>query len=210
MATTRLTNSLRDDITKALMKNKYEATMVEFIAEGKALAARLYDVAYPKAVQRKMKVMPKGFFNTDSDIYWNCAGQRHRVPHNGYDYNLMSQIVTQANKPDQIERWRAYTTNDLYVLTTGSEEAEALQAFALKSERLVEETQQTKQKTRAALGSVTTIAKLIKIWPEVKPFIPDWALETGVRKPNYAVPSIRAADLNQMLNLPVEQSHASN
>ncbi|MBD9984561.1 hypothetical protein FOT65_15015 [Citrobacter portucalensis] len=52
----------------------------------------------------------------------------------------------------------------------------------------------------AALNSVTTIKRLIEVWPESKELIPD-----GVDTAKQTLPALKVEDLNRLIGLPTEQ-----
>ncbi|ELV4980379.1 hypothetical protein SHB81_000001, partial [Escherichia coli] len=51
----------------------------------------------------------------------------------------------------------------------------------------------------AALNSVTTVKRLIEVWPESKELLPKEA-----DKASTALPALRVEDLNKMIGLPSE------
>lgn len=53
----------------------------------------------------------------------------------------------------------------------------------------------TRSKLRGVVNSVTTVQKLIEVWPEVKPYIAEEA-------PKPQLPALPISELNQMLRLP--------
>lgn len=53
----------------------------------------------------------------------------------------------------------------------------------------------------AALNSVTTIKRLIEVWPESKELIPD-----GVDTAKQTLPALKVEDLNRLIGLPTEQA----
>ena len=53
----------------------------------------------------------------------------------------------------------------------------------------------------AALNSVTTIKRLIEVWPESKELIPD-----GIDTAKQTLPALKVEDLNRLIGLPTEQA----
>ncbi|MFN0682916.1 Nmad5 family putative nucleotide modification protein, partial [Escherichia coli] len=58
---------------------------------------------------------------------------------------------------------------------------------------------QTVQAVRLPLNSVTTVKRLIEVWPESKELLPKEA-----DKASTALPALRVEDLNKMIGLPSE------
>lgn len=61
-----------------------------------------------------------------------------------------------------------------------------------------------KSSVRAAVNSVTTVAKLLKIWPEAKELLPPYVEESKDR-----LPAVQVADLNALVGLPSEPVEVS-
>lgn len=57
--------------------------------------------------------------------------------------------------------------------------------------------EKVQESVKAAVNSVTTVAKLLKLWPEAKELLPAYVEESKVQ-----LPALRVADLNSLVGLP--------
>lgn len=204
MATQRLTNSLRDDIRKALIINRFQDDAAAILKEAQEMALEVYHFTYDKPLLRRMKNMPDGFLCKDNDVDVNIGGQFHQLPFNGnITWGWLRKF--DLEQPDGIEKICAYKyKNGRIVLDVDSDIAIKVLNLAEKRSEFDEKVSRAIATTDAALSSVTTVKKLITIWPEVQPFIPGCAI-AGKTNPTHALPpAIRREDLNAALDLPVE------
>lgn len=64
--------------------------------------------------------------------------------------------------------------------------------------------EEVKVNVRAALNSVSTVKRLLEVWPESKELLPD-DLDTA----KAALPALKVCDLNKMIGLPTEETTAA-
>ena len=64
-----------------------------------------------------------------------------------------------------------------------------------------ESTEKVRTSVKAAVNSVTTVAKLLKIWPEAKELLP-----TYVEESKDQLPALQVADLNALVGLPTDEA----
>ncbi|MBS0859610.1 Nmad5 family putative nucleotide modification protein [Providencia rettgeri] len=69
-----------------------------------------------------------------------------------------------------------------------------------KENKLAEKETEIETTTRAILSSVTTIKRLIEIWPESKELIP-----ADISKSSATLPALQVEDLNKLIGLPTDK-----
>lgn len=69
-----------------------------------------------------------------------------------------------------------------------------------KESKIKEKEAEINANVQAALNSVTTIKRLIEIWPESKELIP-----TDISKASVSLPALQVEDLNKLIGLPTDK-----
>lgn len=188
----RMTNALRDAIVgKALEKSGYTAARAAY-TERKAAwseAVRIDALGMPEAeileLEKKAKELyakiPAGLRCNEGGLYrretlqLTVAGQRDT-----------------AYFKEAVSNWKHTLDAD--------------HPLAVEREHLINENRRlekwhldVRDPVRAAVNSVSTVAALLKAWPESKELIPEHVAEA---KPQ--LPAIQVADLNALVGLPTE------
>lgn len=164
----RLTSYMRDRIMESLLHKRFDGEKKQLLKDQFDFAYRVYRVLFPE--WRRMAGLPKGWLPESRYFNVRMRGERHRL-----------ELKTDTRFPcDDKER---------------SLQDEALiKEFKLLNERIGKHDDDkvaARQQGRAMLHSVTTVKKLLEVWPEVKPFLPkDLAnITTALALP---VPSLNA------------------
>lgn len=163
MTTVRLSNDLRDKIAKELMArafDKREAALKQ--TEGK-LAKDIYLSLYPAAVRRKMTSLGQHFFETTSHITVQAGGDFIRL-------NLPEAF---DGKREQVligEHHSGYH-HVMEVYDAKHEFTNRIRTLQYAKTKLKEDKEQARAEVRGALFSVSTVNRLIKVWPEVEPVV---------------------------------------
>ncbi|MTC16841.1 Nmad5 family putative nucleotide modification protein [Providencia alcalifaciens] len=98
---------------------------------------------------------------------------------------------------------------DIYLLTPDDnkclfsadhELSKRFEKLTQKENKLKEKETEINTTVRAALNSVSTIKRLIEIWPESKELIP-----TDISKSTSTLPALQVEDLNKLIGLPTDK-----
>lgn len=190
MASVRLTNSIRDAIRIKVMNRAFDKLHADTKDQEHKLAAAVYRVAFTAKQRKLMDSLPQGWlpelnymrveFKEGTIGYTNLTvkdDEKLRVPNNKNNYNAIAVI----------------------------ESGHILEEVALKWKKDKEDIRQRYEKTRlsvcAILDSVTTVKKLIDIWPEAKEFILPYMSESKC-----TLPAIQFKEVNKMLGLPPKKN----
>ncbi len=183
MATVRLTKYVREQILNALLAHAFDAREKALEAEKFALGDAVYNDIYPEPLRKQMAALPDGFLLTDSDVKVQFDGQRFTHVYFG-ERRLIA-------KSHEYSAARVYDAK--HPLTARYD------AWKKAKDDLDTEKSKAKSSAEAVLGSVTTVKKLIDVWPEVEPFAAPFNKESPCRA--VAVPIQK---LNAALGLPTE------
>lgn len=182
MSTIRLSNYIKDTVIARLMKHAFEEREKALKAEEYGIGDAVYKDVYSAAVRRKMDDMPKGFLLEDDDLKVQFEGNSFTHIHFGERRRIAQSHKYNAakvydSKHPLTERYREWKKRE----------------SALKNEKRT-----TKSNARAVLDSVSTLKKLIEVWPEVEQFVEDFKPSaTGKAQ----LPALPLKDLNRSLGL---------
>lgn len=206
MSSTRLTNAIRERIAKnALVKSgvvsELETLLVKrqeiardariFALGGKEKAEKL-DRLYEKFEQIEKELTDSGvsIYSPDGkgqSICLSIGGRRLGWCSYGSNSDGSAiELITPA-------RDRCLFSAD-HEITTRFDEVFAAEAKLEARRKDIEST------VWAALNSVTTIKRLIEVWPESKELIPD-----DIDAAKQTLPALKVEDLNKLIGLPTEQ-----
>jgi hypothetical protein len=182
----RLTNEIRYDLRKKILNHGFLKSYGAILKEEQQLAKEVYDVQYPAAVQKHMQALPDKFLPTGTTITVYVGGQcielRLKEPHR-FAY-----------------KWRdRYHQEDPFALVPGDQLADRCLKWARAKKKQSDEYQEAKLKTKKVLESVTTLKKLIEVWPEIEVFVMPFIKDKTKAVTALAVP---IASLNRVLDLP--------
>lgn len=145
----RLNTFIRDSIIGSLLAKRFDGEKKQLLKEQAEFAVRLYRVLYPEW-QRFVR-LPKGWLLQAPSFSARIRGERHRF-----------QLNAEFRFPSE-DRERTLQDEGL------------IKEFKQLQERLAKHEDDritARQQGRALLHSVTTVKKLLEVWPEVKPFLP--------------------------------------
>lgn len=207
MSSTRLTNAFRERIAKnALIKSGV-------IAELEALQIKRHDIARDARVlafggQEKTERIDRSYAKMEKlESELREAGVATYI---ATGRNASIEIAIGGRRLGHCSYGRDADGNQYYLLTparsnclfaadheitTRFDEVFAAEAKAESRKKDIEST------VWAALNSVTTIKRLIEVWPESKELIPD-----GVDTAKQTLPALKVEDLNRLIGLPTEQA----
>lgn len=196
---TRLNNHLRDQIVTAALAKSGNTTAIEAVearrqewAERVRLAA-LGDggaklEALVKRIEKLEREIPEGYrsgfplIRTRGYLTLNCAGLTVRV--NGWEGTKIAPAAHTLLADDPLVQ----QFHDI----CAEEAANSAQKDKVTSS------------VRAAVNGVTTVAKLLKVWPEAKELLPAYVEEAKVQ-----LPALQVADLNNLVGLPSDSAEVN-
>lgn len=183
----RLTNYIREQVLNAVLKHAFEAREKALEAEKFALGDAVYNDIYPEPLRKQMAALPDGFLPTDGDVKVQFEGQRFTRVYFGERRRIA--------KSHEYNAARVYDAK--HPLTARYD------AWKKAQDDLDAEKSKAKSSAEAVLNSVTTVKKLIEVWPEVEQFARPFAVES----PSRAI-ALPIRELNARLGLPPQTASA--
>lgn len=178
MACIRLTNSIRQSIKNRILDHGFSKREIEFEAYESKLAEKIYDRIYSDKHQALMATMPEGFLDTRSHAHFYINGE-------SFNYELPGV-------------YRCASNIEALSMSSDDKLASLCLDHRAKKKAFLAEKQEASSQARAVLASVSTLAKLLEIWPEIEKFTAEVG---GVEKPITAL-AIPIKSLNLSLGLP--------
>lgn len=183
MASTRLTTTLRGEILAAAMKGAYDNVKAQIDDKMIEFSERVYRSLVTEEQERAMGRLPHGFFNlsdTKSARIYPSDGTSSRR-YTGLKFKKERRL------PAFCSGYNDVTIND-----------DAIHAAYLAIEKeydaLKEKREELRVQIAGVLESVNTVQKLLEVWPEAEPFIPEYVF---VKKA--ALPALVTDALNDLL-----------
>lgn len=178
----RLRNFDRDDIVRRAMKATFEKQYDKFQKKESKLLRRAYNLAFTRRERSLAKKLGPKWFVLDNSL--------RVVFSNGVSVWLNGRNNFDGDK-FPMPRQREHV-----VITDAKLEAEILELKEAQ-DKLHQKESEAKVKLRALLNSVTTIDKLLDVWPEGKEFFQSYLVTNDKRN----LPAIQVADINDLLGL---------
>lgn len=165
----KLTNAYREKILGDVLRDTFKDRMAALNAEENDIALAVYLDAFNKAEIAMLNAAPKGWFAETREI--RC------IPGGGYQILCLSgESVRFPFKKYQVTLKKYESASPL---------AERIALWTNAKSDLQKTKDQLSASVRALLDSVTTVKKLLEIWPAVATHAP-WLLEE--KKPLPAIP----------------------
>lgn len=184
---TALNQTTRLGIVNRLIEHRFSKEAAALDAKREALAAKIYDDAFPKKQRDLMASLPDGWLPMTTTVKFATAG-----------------VVEMLRLPEarRIPHEREYHVLKAYEATSAI--AEAFADIKSKVAEHRKQREECRSEAIATLSSFRTTTALIKAWPEIAPFC---KVESGTA-PN--LPSISTADLNARFNLPAKPDRSKS
>lgn len=210
MATTRLTQPIREAIMKKLLHRAFLDRAQAVVDRQADFARRVYEDAL-KPHLTSIAAVPAGWLPTDDDIKVSFGTDYTQLDFgSGLSYSVHATLRACGAKAltgpggNRVElpfpsKFRGQC---LKVYDHKHPLAEEFRDLQVEQEALVAEVEKAQRTMKATLESVTTVKKLIEVWPEVEEFAKHY-LESGERKA--ILPAIPRAELNKALGLPPQE-----
>lgn len=210
MASTRMNTSIREAILTKLLVRAFSDEIAKIGDRETALADKIYNDCYNQQDRNTIASLKEGWLVSSDRLQVNFAGQRIKLGlgkplwefcQTGIEYKLRKDI-----KREPVERRFAHAHKDGYYATVKSytadhKLAEEYQRLQQDTESLIQRINTHASEARAVLNSVTTVQKLVKVWPEVEPLATHW-MRDEAREIVTGLPAVQMDKLNEALRLP--------
>lgn len=189
MASVRLTNSIRDAIKNKVLKRTFDKLYKSLRKKEHSLAMIIYNNEFSAKEMKLMDNLPTNWLpvRNSFSVKFEEGTLNYKV------YNLL---------PDNSVNVPYHKAN--YGTFTLIEKESKIEKLAIEYQK---EEDEIKSKHAKAIGSVvaildsvTTVGKLLDVWPEARDFILPY-----LSKAKCTLPAIQFKEVNKLLNLPPEK-----
>lgn len=195
---TRLTNEIRDKIiNNAVTKAIGDRETVQLKALGEKFSQKLVETAcgenyetlqkIDQEIQKIIEKIPERFKQYEDVSHVN-KDRAVRL-------NLAGQSVDWFFEDEKIFPYTSY--RDRYVIPQGHELLKLMDDYRSEEKAIDDIKSNVRENVKALVYSVTTVKKLLEVWPESLELIP-----TDVAKPVVNLPSIKIEQLNALIGVP--------
>lgn len=214
----RLTKSIREALLKKLLQRAFQERAQAHVQRCSEFAVRVYEDALATHLEA-IRAIPPGWLPGGDDLKVYVGGDMERLCFNGSMGNgcLTTTLrETGAKEVDDLEGSVPGSFNRPHLpfpaklrgqclkqYEAGTPIAEEFTAIKGAQEDLETEISRASRTTSTAMASVTTVPKLIEVWPEVEEFAKHY-IDHGERKA--ILPAIPRAELNAKLGLPPSEA----
>ncbi|QVJ12920.1 hypothetical protein [Pseudomonas phage PSA20] len=183
----RLSNYIREQVRDAILAHSFSDREKALDAREKELALEFYNDLYPEAIRAHMYALPNGFLEVRSSIRVQVVGESYHS----------------LDLPEKKRVADCWSHNPGKVYEADHPLGEKLRTYLKDRAQFKREREEAKTGAWAVLESVTTVKKLIEVWPEVEQFARPFAVES----PSRAI-ALPIKDLNARLGLPPQTASA--
>lgn len=199
----KLTNAIREEITNAVIKYRFEKEYIQLMDDIQQAANKVYEDFYEKEL-KKINALPKGWLPTGNGIKAKFGSEVIEFSFNGGFSSRTAGLQSILQKRESIYFRFLHDDRDCYKILKVYDDDHNLSKICQKAhnnaKEFVRNVQEAERQIQAALASCSTLAKLEKVWAEVKPFT-----EKYKNKDTVNLPAIPVARLNGIFNLPVKK-----
>lgn len=208
MAGKKLTQQARIDTTRAFLKKVFEKDIEALDKRRAQIADAIYRTFVTQEQERIMRTLPKEFFNyTDTcphGIFVERKTKSDERPRVLSTSELGHQAIDQAMGDEHRYRHASMSRECPIPRAVDYGHREhvvdpkvfgLLDQFDKDHKALAEKISQARSKALSVMHSVGTIDNLVKVWPEIEPFIPEEAKVVAGKM----LPAPIVADLNTLL-----------
>lgn len=188
MATIKLTNSMRDMIENRLVKGKFEKEEAQLKEKMRKIGDKFYKDLYTPSQLKLLASLPSTWCIERSEFYVHIDGQ-------GTSRITLTKPMRLHIGGESAYRYHEANIYKIYEATHPLVE-ERRQARD-EIDNLATARKELRMQVRGVLNSVTTLGKLVEVWPEIQSYITDlWTPPASA-----GVPAVVIEDLNKLLNL---------
>lgn len=186
MRSVRLTESMRCAIRGAMIAHRFKAEEEQLKRDERELALAVYHDIYPDKLRALLNQVPADFLHHSESVLVSFAGEMKTV-------NFGDRLPVKR-EPD---RYRCAAK----VYAEGEPLTVRYAQLKERDDRLKAQMSEARASTKAILWSVTTINKLIAVWPEAEPFAAPYNSTQGDATAVRAL-TVPLPKLNALLGLP--------
>lgn len=198
MASTRITAGLRDHIVAGLLRHRFNLEQLAINEEQERINKRAaertqgaYEMVFTEAERKRLAEAPEGWYPEVDSVRVQVEGGKVEEV----------EFETSKRVPYEVEDggWRhitAIVSLDNHYFQVNREVAEMREALDQRRQKLSEDKATLRNRAVAVIESVTTVKRLLEIWPELHDFLPEE--NAG---PSGDVPAIMVSDLNEQFGL---------
>lgn len=213
MAAARLTKNIREALLRQLITRAFRDRAQALVQRSSDFAVRVYEDAMAPHL-KAIRALPPGWLVSDDDVKVQFAGDMARLCFNGTlgsgsldsefrqagakEVDVPGSVKGSFNRPN-MPFPKKYQGQCVKVYDATEPLAEEYTQLTREVEDLKAEVKAASRAATVAMESVTTVGKLIEVWPEVEEFARAY-LHNGERKA--VLPAIPRAELNAALGLP--------
>jgi hypothetical protein len=178
----RLTEELKSSIIQSLVRHRFGAEKDKLEKQRPKIGDAIYKRSFVSRDRLKMASLPEGWLPTTTSVDAQVGEFYRRFP-----------LSDARPVPYSRDRSRC-----LISLDVADPLAIRIQEFQDNWSDLMKRSDQARAEARSIVDSVTTTNKLIKVWPEIEPFVP-------VGKPAN-LPAVEVDKVNKTFKLPVKKA----
>lgn len=200
----RLTKPIRESILKDLLAYAFlERAQAQINAEA-AFSTEVFEDTYAAHLDM-IKAAPDGFFPMDDDFKIVFDNDHARLDFGaGFDYNVPADwrafgVRKASENPNRRMPHRATTNQAVKRLEIDHPLTAKYLKLKADHERLDDEIRKASRTAKATLESVSTINKLVEVWPEARVFAEKYKVDGEAKA---ILPAIPRRELNSVLGLP--------
>lgn len=199
---TRLNKDIRSDIVqnavdKAVSQRKDNLTTLRKEIANEAYKMATKDVDEPKLVKKAKRLIEELSQVLDADVInaieANTLSQRIRVNYNGQ--RIDARFDGARLSVTGVSHW----FNKGFPVPANTRLADMCDNFFKEEARIKEISESVRANVRATVESVTTVKKLLELWPEAAELLPE------TESKGAALPVVQRDQLNTMIGLPSDE-----
>lgn len=198
---TRLTNEIRDKIiNNAITKAIGERETVQLKSFADKFSDELVKTALGDRLDSLTKIEKdiKKLIDKIPEEFRTYEDEYHVIDYDVVRLNIAGQAVDWGFDEPRI--FPRNTWRDRYVIPQGHVLVGMMDDYRAEQKAISDIKTNVRENVRALVYSVTTVKKLLEVWPESLELIP-----SNVEKPIVQLPSIKIEQLNALIGVPTEK-----
>lgn len=196
---TRLTNNIRAGIVSRLIAHRFQEEFSALAAEHAAVALAAYRKVFTADEIALMDSLPDGWLPCEMGFDVRVSGRRYHLSFGG---NGLSWLAFAGLEKPGHKVFRVPTNikhSGRLSFAEDSQIGRVIDEHFVRVSGLEGRIAGARRAATTAVESVSTAAALLKVWPEVEPFLPKGSAPAKL-------PAIKVSELNAALGLPVEDA----
>lgn len=196
----KLNKTIKNQIQEALIKHTFNKKLVKIADKKAKFALKVYNDVYPKKHREIMETCPEGWLKKQDSMAVSFCNSFTHLYFNGSEshYNCHNRVLKGRDRVFFLVPGSGYNAKKAY---DGEHKLSVEHAkLMLEEDELHKELHEASGKAEAVIGSVTTIKKLISVWPEIEEFIPESSKREATNLPAFPI-----EDLNKSFGLKAKE-----